>query len=249
MQRIQEQPKGAVLLVHGLNNIPSILDDLSDLFYEMGYNTHYVTLKGHKPDIQETDITEQDWINDLLEEYKKIKQETPQLPVIAAGFSLGALVIMATQSIHYEHFIINRMILFSPSFFIRHDFSFMKNILRKIGQFRAISLTPKPIRNYRYLPLGFYANLFALKDIVKHHQFKKLNIPTIVILDKKDEAISLSKISRSIEKNHLTQWEIFPIKIQSRISWKKWHHLSIMKSSLGTAEWHKLICYFYKTLK
>jgi alpha-beta hydrolase superfamily lysophospholipase len=122
-------PKGLVVVAHGLNvkpskmGTPSAEGTLVKLLLDSGYNVYRVTLKGHYGPIEEMQsVTRADWIENAYVQYcqAKIIADNDSLPLYLLGFSLGALVyevFMNEETVIPVRF--EKIILFSPAVAIR----------------------------------------------------------------------------------------------------------------------------------
>ena len=69
----------------------------------------------------------------------------------------------------------------------------------------------------------------------------KINIPTVVFIDKQDELISFSGLQNMIQDQNLDQWNIHPVKKDKTATKIKMHHLIIDETSVGNKMWQEIV--------
>jgi alpha-beta hydrolase superfamily lysophospholipase len=86
------QPKGAVLLLHGLTDSPYSMRALAELFAARGWYVVGLRLPGHgTAPVALTRVTWQDWAAATRLAAKHLRAKTgPDVPLVIAGYSMGA---------------------------------------------------------------------------------------------------------------------------------------------------------------
>ncbi|WP_020532762.1 alpha/beta hydrolase [Flexithrix dorotheae] len=232
---------GITLVVHGLNNTSSIMDDIVRELSENGSEVIQLQLTGHRNNGQSeiNKATIKDWLNDLEEAYstvKNISQNHQNIPVYFVGFSLGALLNLVSMTKN-EKMRYNKILLFAPAL----SLTLFSSIVRLLKAFPPglllPNITPRPYKANTFTPVRAYQNLLGLINTLNKHDLKNLNIPTKIIVDPKDELVSLKGIKRLKEKNNLSNWQIIPLQ---QPFFKKIHHLIVAKQYLSSENWEKL---------
>ncbi|MEH0156329.1 alpha/beta fold hydrolase [Limibacter armeniacum] len=238
-----ENPKGIVILLHGLNNKPTVMAELGKKFYQAQYHTLLVGLNGHGcGNLPLKNISEKDWLQDIEEAIAKAAElkSNSQLPVYFVGFSLGALTFLTYCSILPEQSIVDKVILLAPASFTHFDTPLLRKLAVWGRSWKVPGFTPAEFQQLRFLPINFYQNLLTLKRTLERNQFRNTNLPTLVIMDTKDEMVSYKKLKRGLAQYHLTNWKVKEIVVTRRLNGRKWHHLIIAEKSLGKIENEKL---------
>ena len=84
----------------------------------------------------------------------------------------------------------------------------------------------------------------ALFEAIKHFEKNldpKINVPTVVFIDEKDELISFSGLKKMIANQKLDQWKIHPVKKDKTATEIEMHHIIIDKASVGTQMWKEIV--------
>ncbi|MFA5819308.1 MAG: hypothetical protein WC854_08525 [Bacteroidales bacterium] len=76
-----------------------------------------------------------------------------------------------------------------------------------------------------------------MKKSIENINYKHLNIPTIIIIDPKDETISLRGLKKLKDKYDLYNWKIHILDSQFVGKTYKYHHLIVDEISMGTENW------------
>lgn len=95
------EPKGAVLLFHGLTGSPYELKKYGQFLFQNGYDVYARCLPGHGDNFEEIyTITYTDWLNFAYNEFKYLKLNYEK--VFVSGLCLGAVLAIAT-AIKFSH--------------------------------------------------------------------------------------------------------------------------------------------------
>jgi hypothetical protein len=84
-----------------------------------------------------------------------------------------------------------------------------------------------------------YNALFKAIEHLNKNMGQKLNVPTLIFLDTKDEFVSYRKLKQIIKNEELHQWKLHPVKNRTGAKGKM-HHLIIDESSIGKDAWNKM---------
>lgn len=223
--------RAVVILVHGLNLLPSKMDELAYFFNSKKCDVLRVSL-GKNP---------AQWSEKFSDDYDAALEhaEILELPLYFLGYSLGALI-----GIHYlmkhPHHRISKLALIAPATHT-HLYTAFPALLG--GLVPNITLPSLNFKNYRD------RNGTALKEYKKMHQLQKelkssfqknqINIPTLLVVSQKDELIATSRVTKFAESN--PYWKCLTISNEGTQLPRKYHHLMIDSASLGQQEWTKLL--------
>ena len=235
-------PKSISIVVHGLNLKPEKMNSIAEVLNDGGSDVLRVSLKGHTGNEEEfKKVTRNDWIKDLLEAYREAREKADGLgvPLYFVGYSLGALINLDMMNSYPEARIeYDRMILFAPASAVKKT----TYLIKAFHLFGSKYVVPSAANeNYRAnkngTPLAAYDALFGSISRLKKSGINQPNIPTLIMVDPKDELVSEKGLRAMIEKNQLSEWKIFKIQKQDPQLKSNYHHLIIDEASVGVDEW------------
>lgn len=233
------EEKGVFVVIHGLNNPPSILASLEDYLHSLGYSTLRVTLPGH--DGLLCAPSRDAWIATTRKAFEQARKQTASGEINMLGFSTGAVVLMdsvlSDNSIH-----INKAIFLSPAIVPRwYAFLIKPILLLHYFNVPGFTLAPKGYTYYRFPPLKLYRALFDSIDSV--NQASNLvdlqKIPTLVAIAEHDELVSLTGVKEWAQSRKLDAWKFIPIQPESTLP-EHLDHLIVDEPSLGAHAWKEL---------
>lgn len=242
--------KTAVTLVtHGLNLKPEAMLFLIHWLTEQGSDVYLVQLSGHrKAGMDIEDVTSSVWQREMLEGYKIAKQASLQnsVPLFFLGYSLGALLGQSMISLSETDAPFEKQILIAPATAIRLR-SYLVKLLFPFGRrFRLPSYTPKEYRVNESLPLHIYDLLFTEENRVVTSGFSQSNIPTLVIIDPKDELVSYKRLKKRINRFSLSDYRL--LVLDRQLKNRGYHHLIIDEETMGKKNWGMVVDEFNKFL-
>lgn len=241
-EKLKQHP---ILLIHGLNNKTSILNDLKNSLESMGYQVTVLTLKGHEGEkgskIKSAKST--DWINDFAEVWYKIKKSSinskQKINIIA--YSLGAVV---TENFFLKHRQeaqwVESATYFAPAFFIKNSSKLFVRTLELLQLKFMVSVTPKEYRANRFLPVSAYKALFELADNFKAALLDDKNFITFkrqIFMSKHDELVNFSQTKKYANDHHIAFQELKKAKDAKY----KYQHLIITIDDLGFNQWNEIL--------
>ena len=258
VERIQSihpnRSKGAALVLHGLNLNPDKMRLMITLLTHSGIDVVKVSLSGHgKNYCQKWHIDEikarmetfktvsyKLWINETYQAYdiaEKISREK-HLPLFLVGYSLGGLLgvdLFATNSNVY----FNRMVLLAPALHV----NIMYNAIKFLLPFPKLVIPSFSSPSYRAnfgTPVAAYRVLFDAIEHFHQNMTSKLNIPTLVLIDPRDELVSYEGIKQMIKSKGFDQWKLHLLKKTKNDAKKKPRHLIIDESTVGKDSWDRM---------
>lgn len=223
----------AALLVHGLNNKPEVMQDIANLLEELSIPSVIISLTGHHNDFEKLRAIHKNvWRDDVLEGYKFIKKSCNKVFLI--GFSLGASIGLDIVS---EQIKFDRMVLIAPAIAPRVPVKFLEYISPILPSLPIYSMAPENYIANKYLPLKSYKVLLSIYKSLHKKKFSLVNIPTIVIVDPKDETMSLEDIKSLMINYGLSEWRLLLLNSANAVSKVRFHHLIIDKDAMGFDNW------------
>lgn len=233
--------KTAITLVaHGLNQKPEAMLPLIGCLTSAGSDVYLVRLSGHFIEsIVIEQVTASTWRTEMQRGYDKAKKEAMAafLPLFFVGYSLGALLGQSMIIQNRNKIVFDRQVLLAPATAIRRR-SYLLKFFFIFGLGRRVpSFAPKQYRANNSLPLFFYNILFKEERKVLDAGFDGLNIPTLIIIDPKDELISYKKLRSQLIWFNLTNYRILTIGKRENERKHRYRHLVIDEQTLGKKHW------------
>lgn len=230
--------QGVSILVHGLNNKPSKMEELA-----AGLNSHnqdvlLVTLAGHDGDVQAfKQVSRQQWIEQLRSAYRKAQEraQSLDLPLHLVGYSVGGLLGVDMITSGPESF--SKMILFAPAIAV-HSRSRVVKLAGIFGKaFMIPSMAPREYRAHRATSVAAYEALFESQARVSDVRSAVPNVPTLIFVDPKDELVSIRGLYDFINSRSLYRWSLVSVNNNQSVLTPQYHHLIIDSASAGRLQW------------
>ncbi|UZR95018.1 alpha/beta hydrolase [Chondrinema litorale] len=241
------KPKAVFILVHGLNNQAKLMYPFADAIAAEGYSVYVPVLDGHANDYAKFKVIEkEDWLCNIKSAYEIALAEAERLncPLAYIGFSLGGLLGSLAKS---EGFMpkVEKLILLAPALEMTFFSSLIRPLLRFNLQFGIPSRAPGAYRAHSFMPVKAYKTLFELKKQLDRGVLEKLNIPTLLFIDKKDELVSFKKLMNFISLHQLSNWNV---KILLSKKNRGIHHMIADPYYAGDHNWRLMVdetCNFF----
>jgi len=123
------------------------------------------------------------------------------------GGLLGVDLLSSQPGVKFD-----KMVLFAPAIKMRTRNSLLK-ILSPFPRIVIPSIADKSYLTNKGTSIAAYNALFEMYAHLENNlDPKKINIPTVVFIDKQDELISFSGLQSMIQDQNLDQWKIHPVK-------------------------------------
>jgi esterase/lipase len=251
---VWREPAGAstasavALVIHGLNVNPLRMDPLAHELNRWGVATLRCTLSGHADSLPAGEarlaslrrVTYGLWRDEAAAAYRVAAQQAEHrsVPVVLVAFSLGAL-IGCTAALHNAHIRFARLVLFAPALRIRRR-SRILELLSRWPQLVVPSLTPAAYRANPGTPMAAYNALYAARRDFERLAGPRLDIPTLVFADPRDEMVSYSGLRQLIAQHGLAQWQLQAVD-KAPDATTRYHHLLIDRESVGDAAWRQMM--------
>ena len=245
---------GVALVIHGLNLQPEKMESIISLLTHSCIDVLNLSLRGHgKNYTQKANV---DGSNARMEAFKTVSYEywikeahraygiagkrslEKQVPLFLIGFSLGGLM-GATLFASYPGVYFNRMVLLAPALHI-YTINYLAKLLSLFPRLVIPSFFIKSYCSNRGTPVAAYNALFEAIEHFNKNMAQKLNVPTIIFIDKQDELVSYRRLKRIIKNRRLHQWKLHLVKKSTTGAKEKMHHLIIDESSIGKDAWNEM---------
>jgi len=253
---IPDEIKGVALVIHGLNLRPDKMQTIISVLTESGIDVLGLSLRGHGENYTHQAGVEEDqarlesfkavsfplWMNEAYLAYTQVRKRSAQkkVPLFFVGFSLGGLIgldLFASQSeVQYE-----RMVLFAPAVKL-HRTHYLARMLSPFSRLVIPSLAPDSyLSNKTGTPMAAYNALFeGLKQFEKHVN-QRINVPTLIFIDKEDEFIPVRALKELKAEKKLDQWKLYVVEKEAAANQDTFHHHIIDESSTGKTVWQDMM--------
>lgn len=248
------KPGGVALILHGLNLRPAKMRSIIDELTAVQIDALKVSFYGHgqnypragKLDAKESrmealkGVTYQLWNEETYQAYCLARKRSDHfgVPLFLVGYSLGGLLgtdlFASRNDVRFE-----RMVLFAPALDLR-PILYTGKILSWFPRLIIPSLASNSYREHSGLPIAAYNALFTALQHFKNNLTLKLNVPTLVFIDREDELVSYKGLMQIARQQQLDAWSFHLIE-KGKIGLKeRMHHLLIDQGSVGANMWRKI---------
>jgi len=245
---------GVALVIHGLNLQPDKMESIIALLSHSCIDVLNLSLHGHgknytqKANVDGSEarmetfktVSYEYWIKETHRAYGLAgnRSRKKQVPLFLIGFSLGGLM-GATLFASYPDVYFNRMVLLAPALHI-YTINYLVKLLSPFPRLVIPSFFIKSYCSNRGTPVAGYNALFEAIEHFNKNMAQKLNVPTLIFIDTRDEFVSYRRLKRIIKNGGLHQWKLYPVKKKTMGAKEKMHHLIIDESSIGKDAWNEM---------
>lgn len=246
--------RGVALVVHGLNLKPermkSIIAELNDAEIDVlnlslrGHGNNYLKNSNLSSDEARREsfrtVTYALWLDEIYSAYLKVRERADKInvPVFFVGFSIGGLMGCNLIQLHPDVFY-DRMVLFAPALNITVGSYLLKAMMHFPNMF-IDSLSPLYYRANNGTPMAAYKALFEAVHTFNNNVTDRLNEPTLIFIDEKDEFVSSSNLNEMITRFKLDHWQVQIVQKDDNIRERVSHHLIIDRDSVGRKMWKQM---------
>lgn len=232
----QGQVSQVALVLHGLNNKPTVMDDLAQFLAARNVASLRATLSGHAGEMEEfKKATRAVWKADVKQAYEiaRARAFSLDVPLILAGFSLGALI--ASDLVTEGEARFDRLLLFAPAFTPNRSLQRFISIGKPFSGLVVPSFAPESFRAHSGTPVSAYVALFESARALEEKRYSKLKVPALVIMDREDELVSHAALEEAIRKHKLAGWVTeYVATAASEPGKKRFHHLVVNEYGMGS---------------
>jgi len=246
--------KGVALVVHGLNLRPDKMESIISLLTDSGVDSLNLSLRGHGSnyspdgDIDSAKsrikafktVSYNSWVEetDRAFHHAKKRSEQKNVPLFFVGFSLGGLMgvdlFTSNPDVNFD-----RMVLFSPALNLS-VITYAAKLLSPFPKLVIPSLASQSYRANNGTPVAAYNALFNAIEHFRKNLAPKLNVPTLIFIDKRDELVSFYKLNRLVENERLDQWKFYHIQKGKDAVRGTLRHLIIDEPAVGKDMWKEM---------
>jgi esterase/lipase len=247
---------GVALVIHGLNSRPDKMESIIARMNDVGIDCLNLSLRGHGENYSALSHTKSAdarmetfksvsyplWKSEAYQAYQRVERISNlyAAPMFFVGFSMGGLLgvdlLSSDPRVKFD-----KMVLFAPAVKMHMRNSLLK-ILSPFPRIVIPSIAHKSYLTNDGTSIAAYNALFEMYGHLENNlDPKKINIPTVVFIDKQDELISFSGLQNMVRDQNLDQWKIHPVKKDKTATKIKMHHLIIDEASVGNNMWQEIV--------
>src|SRR5690606_26475982 len=192
-----------------------------------------VRLTGHGEDAHLlASVQKEKWEEDVREGYQLLAANYASIYLV--GYSIGAALGLniLSDDVKFE-----KMILMAPAIAPRSYVKLLRYLTPIFPKFPLYSIAPNGYHANPYLPLKIYGILYELHSSLTNRKFAHANVPTIVVMDEKDETMDLQDIKKMIGRYGLNQWKLILLDSKLCVEHVKFHHLIVDEKAMGKKNW------------
>jgi alpha-beta hydrolase superfamily lysophospholipase len=248
--------KGVALVIHGLNLRPDRMQPIISKLTESGIDALGLSLRGHGDNYTHGNGTAEDqarleafknvsyklWMNEAYLAYLQLKERAEEkgVPMFLTAFSLGGLIgldlFASNPDVRFD-----KLVLFAPAIRL-HASIYLERVLSPFPRLVIPSMAPKNyLANKKGTPIAAYNALFDGIDQFNKNVDEKLNVPTLIFIDRQDEFIPLQKLKELVEKQRWNQWQFYIVEKDKSARDDTFYHHIIDASATGESVWQDMM--------
>ncbi len=246
--RRADQPAAVVLVTHGFNLDPRVMEQMAAVLQESGLEVLTHSLTGHDMTLTQTErvarfgrVDFTTWQRDMDEAAAVAVARARDLnkPLYLVGFSLGGL--LSADLINRRTDIdIERAVLLAPALSLRWT-SWLLRPLGVLPNFLLPNAGPERYQANEYVPVSAYDALYnGVERFRQQVDPRRLNIPALVLIHPLDELVSDSGLADFIDRQGLDQWRFERVE-KSEGAADVLNHLIVDSNAMGEEAWQSII--------
>lgn len=241
-----EPKKGVAALVHGLNMRPTKMDVLAKVLQDAHMDVLRVALTGHRGDWASLKaVTREQWLEEIDDAYGEVvhRASGANLPHSFVGYSLGGLLMEDLMNETRGGVQPKRVVLLAPGIALRRR-TYALRLLACLRSLPSLFIPSFNLEEYRAnsgLPLAAYNALFDAHRALHRKKFQYSNVPTLVLMDPKDEFVSAVGVEKAMVRFGLDQWSLSYITTERAALRRRYHHLITDADALGGEQWKMMV--------
>ncbi len=238
-------PRGVILLGHGLNNPASLMHELGRDLCQMGYTIVFLKLKGHdrkNPDQEIRHVQAEDWLEDAEVglHFAQELAEKEEIPLHLVAYSLSALVLESYLNLNPNQVKVSSAVYLAPAIGLRARTHLLRFIPAP-GRLLIPSLNRPDSRVNSGTSLAAYRALFKLRSRVLKTSFQESKFPHLLILNQGDEVVATKKTEKMLRKFSLDHWRLESVTKNPVAREHSHQHLFVSRESLGSESYTKML--------
>jgi len=248
--------RGVCLVIHGLNLQPEKMTAIIAALTGSGVDVLRLSLRGHGDNYAHATgvvadtarmetfkaVSYQLWLNEAYLAYSQAQKRAGEtkVPLFLAAFSLGGLIGLDLFASNPE-VTFDRVLLFAPAIRLRASI-YLERVLAPFPRLVIPSLAPKGyLANKKGTPIAAYNALFEGLEHFEKNAGPKLNVPTLIFIDARDEFIPIGKLRDLAAKKNMRHWQFYIVEKGPSVTDGAFYHHIIDASSTGNAVWKDMM--------
>jgi esterase/lipase len=248
--------KGVALVIHGLNLRPDRMQPIISRLTASGIDVLGLSLRGHGENYTHGNgpaeiqarleafkkVSYQLWMNEAYLAYLQLKERAEEkgVPMFLTAFSLGGLIgldlFACNPDVRFD-----KLVLFAPAIRL-HASIYLERVLSPFPRLVIPSMAPKNyLANKKGTPIAAYNALFDGIDRFNKNADQKLNVPTLIFIDRQDEFIPLPKLKELVKKQGWNQWQFYIVQKDKSARDETFYHHIIDASATGETVWQDMM--------
>jgi hypothetical protein len=135
----------------------------------------------------------------------------------------------------------DKILLFAPAIRLRASI-YLERVLSPFPRLVIPSMSPKNfLANKKGTPIAAYNALFDGMDQFDKNADQKLNVPTLIFIDRQDEFIPFQKLKELVEKQRWNQWQFYIVEKDKSARDETFYHYIIDASGTGESVWQDMM--------
>ncbi len=215
---------------------------LAQWLNDQGVAVYLLLLSGHHDGgtpLQE--VTAAVWQSEMLAGYALAKNAADEkaVPLFFVGYSLGGLLGQSVLVLPAGSPPFQRQVLLSPAITLQPRAFLLRALFFLPLSFPLRSFSPRAYRYNNALPLRLYKALFEEEAKMKVGDHRRLNLPTLVLMDPKDELVSYKRLLKWVQRHRLTNYTVVALNDDLKGRSKPFHHLILDEATMGLTNWQR----------
>jgi esterase/lipase len=224
--------RNKILLIHGLNNTSESFIPLQQKLNSLDMECVLIKLPGHGINRYEATSLEL-----AMQTFDESLRPHIKSDYFVVAFSQGALYFQLWLDKQTENRP-QKQVLIAPALSIRF-FTVAEKLIKSVPRMICIpSQTPKQFRRYPFLFGWEYKTLFSGAREYKGIK-KKMPIPTLVLIDPKDEVIDANSLKKEMDENKVELIYFSRPYLKGKRPGK--HHILFHPDYFAESDWEKII--------
>lgn len=232
------EPKGVLVVTHGMNLTPLAMDELSVCFASFGYEVFRPGFCGHHGDAEELlGVTADEWEEDAARIHAEAQARAGALgvPMHLLAYSFSGLVFQVLS----EKFPFARRVYLAPALALHFWYLPLMWLVRLIPWLTFRSVIPRAyVASERS---GLYSVLAMDKFYLrwKLGEGRQSGSPTLIFAARRDELVHGPNLAEMAME--IPGWEFRETNVSGSTLPKAFHHLIVDSVSLGKAEFERVV--------
>jgi len=232
------QPRGVLVVSHGMNTYPPAMDEFGESFAKDGYEVFRPGFWGHHGDTEEfLGVTSHEWLEDAHRIHAEAKARADSLgvPLYLLAYSFSGLIFQVLS----EKLPFTKRVYLAPAIALHFWYLPLMWLVRLIPWLTFRSIIPEGYVASRrtglfsVLAMDFFYLRWTLGEGSKPAG------PTLIWAAKRDELVHAPKLRELAAER--TDWEFRETNVSGCTLPRRYHHLILDSASMGAEEFQRVV--------